>query len=125
MGRYKNNFLVIHLNKFKSIEEFNQVLEDNDISKVCPKSLYAMKLEGYTKVFLDNQTHEMFAFSHTTLKGKIKFCDEFEDMLKTERSIDFDKKPKNISINSILDKINEKGINSLNRYEKEFLENNK
>ena len=121
-NRYKKNWLVIHLNKFRTEVEIQTVLTDNGIEIISAQALFQMKADGYTKVFLDATTHELFAFCHTSLRSQIKFCDEFLDMLKNDRSIDFVKEPQNLSIDLVLDKINERGIDSLNRYEREFLE---
>lgn len=138
---YKN-FIAIHLNKFKTIDEFNKLLEDNHLQNINPEVLFNIKSDGYTKVFLDQQTQEVIGFAHKSLKGQIKFCDELISHLKNVKSIDFKRETlsdshksqepsseielnsENLSIDSILDKINLSGMNSLNSFEKEFLRKN-
>jgi len=118
------NLLAIHLNKFKTIEDLSKMLEDNDIYILDAQKILTFKNEGYTKLFIDSETHKLKAFSHTSLKGDIKLCEDYVSELKNMKSLDVVKEPKDLSIDSILDKINNTGLNSLNKYEKAFLENN-
>ena len=121
---YKDNFLALHLNKFNSVEEFDRVLTDNGLTNIDPKAMFEMKNEGYTKVFFYTETGRMVGFCHNTLKKQVKFTDNFISQLRNQKSIDFIAEPTDLSIDTILDKISSKGIDSLNRYEKAFLENN-
>ena len=131
------NLLAIHLNKFKTIEDLSKMLEDNGISILDAQKILTFKNEGYTKLFIDSETHKLKAFCHISLKGDIKLCEDYVSELKNMKSLDVVKEPKGIllqtptetnlpflSIDSILDKINNTGLNSLNKYEKAFLENN-
>jgi len=118
------NLLAIHLNKFKTIEDLSKMLEDNGISILDAQKILTFKNEGYTKLFIDSETHKLKAFCHISLKGDIKLCEDYVSELKNMKSLDVVKEPKDLSIDSILDKINNTGLNSLNKYEKAFLENN-
>jgi hypothetical protein len=118
------NLLAIHLNKFKTIEDLSKMLEDNGISILDAQKILTFKNEGYTKLFIDSETHKLKAFCHISLKGDIKLCEDYVSELKNMKSLDVVKEPKGLSIDSILDKINNTGLNSLNKYEKAFLENN-
>jgi len=124
------NLLAIHLNKFKTIEDLSKMLEDNGISILDAQKILTFKNEGYTKLFIDSETHKLKAFCHISLKGDIKLCEDYVSELKNMKSLDVVKEPKGLSIDSsmiiletdaILDKINEYGMESLAQEEKEFL----
>jgi len=125
MGKlYKDNFLSLHLGKFNTLEDFKRVLSDNGLNNIDAQVVFAMKSDGYTKVFFDTETGRMVGFCHNTLKKQVKFTDNFVNHLRNQKSIDIIPEPTDLSIDTILDKIGSKGLNSLNRYEKAFLENN-
>jgi len=120
-----NNIIAIHLNKFKTVEDFQRLIDDNNLNEtVDAQKMIEHKEMGFTKMFFDATTKEGIAFVHKSDK-KITFQPEFLDHLKNMKSIDFKKVSSfDLSIDSILDKINERGIESLSKKEKEFLENN-
>ena len=125
MGKlYKDNFLSLHLGKFNTLEDFKRVLSDNGLNNIDAQVVFAMKSDGYTKVFFDTETGRMVGFCHNTLKKQVKFTDNFVNHLRNQKPIDIIPEPTDLSIDTILDKIGSKGLNSLNRYEKAFLENN-
>jgi hypothetical protein len=115
----------IHLNKFDTVEYLNSALCDNNIDFCDAKILMDAKNDGYTKVFLDLVNKKVFAFVHKSNKKEILFVSDFTERLKNMKSIDINRETKDLSIDSILDKISEMGIDSLNKHEKIFLENMK
>lgn len=121
---YKDNFLALHLGKFNTLEDFKRVLSDNGLHNIDAQVVFHMKSHGYTKIFFDTETGRMVGFCHDTLKKQVKFTYNFVNHLRNQKSIDIIPEPTDLSIDTILDKISSKGLNSLNRYEKAFLENN-
>ena len=119
-----DNILSIHLTKFNTIEELEKVLNDNNIQSLCAKKLFEHKEKGYLKVFLDKTSQNVIAYTHKNDKKKIHLQDEFTNFLKNMKSISFTKEVEDLSIDIILDKISSKGIDSLTKREKLFLENN-
>lgn len=119
-----NNIISIHLTKFNSASEIEKVLIDNNITKFCANKLFEHKEKGYLKVFFDKTTQNIIAYTHKDNKKKIQLQDEFTDFLKNLKSIDYSREIGDLSIDIILDKISLKGINSLTKREKMFLENN-
>jgi len=114
------NAIVIHLNKFKSVEDFKRLLDENNIKNIDAAKLFEHKESGYTKIFFDKDTFIAFAYVHKSSKDII-IQDDFKDFLKDLPSLSF--KPTNVVLNVdvILEKISEKGIDSLSKKEKEFL----
>ena len=114
----------IHLRRFKSVEDFQRLFDDNDLENIDAEACYKLMLEGYTKIFIDKETHKIVGFCHSQDRKLIQISDDFIFHLKTMNSLTFKPTPTNLSIDSILDKINELGIDSLTKYEKQFLNNN-
>jgi hypothetical protein len=114
----------IHLRRFKSVEDFERLFEDNELDNLDPEACHKLMLEGFTKVFIDKETHKIIGFCHSQDKKLIQISEDFILHLKTMNSLTFKPSPNNFSIDSILDKINELGIDSLTKKEKEFLNNN-
>jgi gamma-glutamyl phosphate reductase len=119
-----NNILSIHLTRFNTVEEIEKVLVDNNIKTLCAEKLFEHKEKGYLKVFIDGQTQCVIAYTHKDDKKKIQFQEEFTNFLKNMKSINFSREVEDLSIDIILDKISSKGIDSLTKREKLFLENN-
>lgn len=117
-----NNILSIHLTKFNSVSEIEKALSDNNITNFCAKKLFEHKKNGYLKVFFDKTTQRIIAYTHKDDKKKIQLQTEFKDYLKNLKSIST--KKKDLSLDNILDKISESGIDSLTKREKSFLETN-
>lgn len=117
-----NNILSIHLTKFNSVSEIDKALSDNNITNFCAKKLFEHKEKGYLKVFFDLTTQNIIAYTHKDDKKKIQLQTEFKDYLKNLKSIST--KKKDLSLDNILDKISESGIDSLTKSEKSFLETN-
>jgi hypothetical protein len=119
-----NNIISLHLTKFNSVSDLEKVLLDNNITNFCAQKIFEHKEKGYLKVFFDKTTQSIIAYTHKDNKKKIQLQDEFTDFLKNLKSIEYNREVGELSIDIILDKISSKGLNSLNRYEKAFLENN-
>lgn len=113
-----NNILAIHLNKFKSVEDFKTLLEDNNIKTIFPDKIFGMKDEGWTKVFVDKTSGYVIGYTHKTSK-EIVLDETFELELRNMPSIDFSQKE--LSTDSILEKIHKHGMESLNKREKDYL----
>src|ERR1035437_8863222 len=117
MKSFKNNYLVIDLRKFKTLEDIDKVLEDNNLSDfVSADKLMKLKSEGFEKIVLDKTTHVVIASTNKdNLDSKqIIFQIDFLDYLRSLNSIDFvpeDKievgKIEDMKLDDVLDKINE------------------
>lgn len=118
------NILSIHLRRFKTLKDFEKVLEDNQLHKIEAESLYQLMLEGYTKIFVDKETLKIIGYCHIVDKKLIQISEEFILFLKDMNSITFKNNKNNLTVDSILDKISQYGIKSLTQQEKEFLKNN-
>ena len=112
------------MRRFKTLEDFEKVLEDNELDKIDPESLYKLLLEGYTKLFIDKETFKIIGYCHTVDRKLIQISEDFILHLRNMNSITFKSKKGNFTIDSILDKISQFGIESLTYQEKEFLKNN-
>lgn len=119
-----SNVISIHLKRFKSAEDFQKLLDDNNLDDINSESLYTLMLEGYTKIFLDINTHKIVALTHQEDKKLIQISEDFIVHLRKMNSITFKSRRPNLTVDSILDKINLTGIESLTEREKEFLKNN-
>jgi len=119
-----SNVISIHLKRFKSVEDLKRVLEDNQLQGIDPESCYGLMIEGYTKLFIDKNTLKVIGYCHSMNKRLIQISEDFIIYLKDMNSITYKKTQINLSVDGILDKINQKGINSLTPQEKQFLKNN-
>jgi hypothetical protein len=117
------NVISIHLNRFKSVEDFQRLLDDNGIENIDANKLFEHKESGYTKIFFDKDTFEAVAYVHESSKKEIIFQDDFKDFLKNMKSLSFKTETQVLDVDVILEKISEKGIDSLSKKEKEFLDN--
>jgi len=112
------NIISIHLKAFKTVEEFKALLSDNNITFLSPEKLADAFEKGWKKVFIDKSTEIVIAYLHSGAK-KISFDEELLDELNNMPSIGFSKVE--LTMDSVLDKINAYGMDSLNKREKEFL----
>jgi hypothetical protein len=119
-----SNVISIHLRRFKSVEDFEKLLSDNELDNIDPEACFNLMMEGYTKIFIDKNTFKIVGYCHGLDKKLIQISEDFVLHLKNMNSISFKKSTQHFTIDSILDKINEKGIDSLTKLEKEFLNNN-
>jgi hypothetical protein len=118
-----SNVISIHLRRFKTIYDFQKVLDDNELFKIDAESCYNLMLDGYTKIFIDKNTLKIIGYCHSVDKKLIQISEDFVLYLRDMNSITQNRKT-NLTIDSILDKINQYGIDSLTHNEKEFLKNN-
>jgi hypothetical protein len=115
------NVVSIHLKRFKSVEDFQKLLDDNGIQNLDATKLFEHKESGYTKIFFDKNTFEAVAYVHESSKKEIIFQDDFKEFLKNMKSLSSNKIVLDVDV--ILEKISERGIDSLSKKEREFLDN--
>jgi hypothetical protein len=119
---YEATIIAIHLNKFKSANELKSVLIDNGLSFILADEIMEMKNSGFTKVFVNKKEKKIIGVCHMNAKKEIQFNDDFIALLKNLKSIAPAKTQSELTVNAILDKIRLYGIESLNRQEKIFLD---
>ena len=104
-------------------EEIENIAVANDIS-IDSKKVSDLSAK-YSKVFVDKLTGELFAVMKkgSTEVEMSKFCEDKLLSIKSSAPIN-DKIEDNFTIDSILDKITEKGLESLSIREKFFLKKN-
>ena len=123
MDNMKFEVVVFDLRKFSTPEEIENIAVANDIS-IDSKKVSSLATK-YSKVFVDKLTGELFAVMKkgSTEVEMSKFCED--KLLSIKPSSPFnDQVEDNFTIDSILDKISEKGIESLSVREKFFLKKN-
>jgi hypothetical protein len=112
------------LKRFKSVESFQKLLDDNGIQNLDATKLFEHKESGYTKIFFDKNTLEAVAYVHESSKKEIIFQDDFKEFLKNMKSLSSKTDNKIVlDVDVILEKISKKGIDSLSKKEREFLDN--
>lgn len=84
--------------------------------------IFMFKDNGIAKIWVDVDTKDVIAYN-TKKDSEIKLGDEFLEKLSAMKSFQLPKKPKVLSLDSILEKISSKGIDSLTTDEKNFLDN--
>jgi hypothetical protein len=114
-----NNILAIHLKRFKSIEDFKNLLEDNNITTIVPEKIFGMIELGWKKVFIDKTSGYVIGYTHESSK-EITLDVTFIEELNNMKSITFSQKE--LTVDSILEKIKDHGIASLNTREKAYLD---
>ena len=119
----KFEVVVFDLRKYSTPEEIENIAVANDIS-IDSKKVSDLATK-YSKIFVDKLTGELFAVMK---KGSneveiSKFCEDKLISIKPSSPIN-EKIEDNFTIDSILDKITEKGIESLTIREKYFLKRN-
>jgi hypothetical protein len=123
MDNMKFEVVVFDLRKYSTPEEIENIAVTNDIS-IDSKKVSSLATK-YSKVFVDKLTGELFAVMKkgSTEVEMSKFCEDKLLSIKPSAPIN-DKIEDNFTIDSILDKITEKGIESLSVREKFFLKKN-
>ncbi len=119
------NFVKIDLNKLKSIEDTKVLLKSNGIpvEEISPEKVFESK-NLHKVLFFDPITYYLVAYLK---KGDatITFVPEFIQMMTDSKPLS--KKDcfnSILNLDLILDKINEKGIKSLDKNEIDFLNKN-
>ena len=143
-----DNLLCFHLNLFNNFEQVEKMIEDRNLVGLDPEVIWSSKLNGNQKIWIDKETYTIVFW---TLVGdkKTNLCINsiYLSELKNMKSICYDKKArtpvveeqpkqqskstKNVNssdlnqsiLNIILDKISNKGIDSLSDKERDFLGN--
>lgn len=123
----KFNLISVNLKKYSTIEDFKQLGIDNDINFDCEYLISIKKL--YSKIFIEKSTCEIIAVEMKD--GTFNLTNDFTKSLKNIKPISIQNKEVDVdkldlsTIDEILDKINESGINSLTIKEKFILDKQK
>ncbi len=113
--KFSNSLICISLKKLKSIDDVKSLLKNNDLDDLYPKEIMEFKNDGYLKLFLDKETHNLVAFTHSDDKKFIQFTDEWLKFIRHVETLELPQK--NISVDDVLDKINKSGMDSLTKEE--------
>jgi hypothetical protein len=114
----KFELISIDLRRYNTLEDIKKISSDNGLSIDCKKvSDLSAK---YSKIFIDKNSNELFA-TITRGKNDIILSQNAEDKLLSIKVISTKEVKENLSVDSILDKINDSGIKSLSAKEKIFL----
>jgi hypothetical protein len=97
--------------------------ELGDIYDFKTESLINNKQNGFKKIWIDLNTKVVICFTSKMTGDKIVYTDDYENSLLNIKAVEVPKKSKILTVDSILDKINKWGIESLNEQEKNFLKN--
>jgi hypothetical protein len=86
------------------------------------EALLSFKDNNIIKIWVDLDTKDVVAYQ-TNKDSNLYLGDDFIEKLSSMKSFQLPKKPKVFNLDSILEKISIKGINSLNSDEKNYLDN--
>jgi hypothetical protein len=121
--------LAIHLLRFSELKDFEQLVIDNDLINLDAQQLYDFSNDGYTKVFVDSDTHKIIGLVHHSVKKEVIFSNDFITHLKNlpsltikSREVRDTSEHKRDYLDYILDKISTSGIESLSKKEKKYLD---
>jgi hypothetical protein len=121
--------LSIHLLRFSELKDFEQLVIDNDLINLDAQQLYDFSNDGYTKVFVDSDTHKIIGLVHHSVKKEVIFSTDFITDLKNlpsltikSREVRDTSEHKRDYLDYILDKISTSGIESLSKKEKKYLD---
>ena len=121
-----NNFNVISvsLNKYSTIEEYKKLAEDNNIP-LSPEAMIEMRAK-FSKAYVDIKNGIVVAVVRKD--GSFALTEDMEKSLSNIQPLTMKESSSamklDYEIDDLLDKINEKGINSLTTREKLFLKRN-
>jgi hypothetical protein len=121
-----NNFNVISvsLNKYSTIEEYKKLAEDNNIPLI-PEAMIEMRAK-FSKAYVDIKNGIVVAVVRKD--GSFALTEDMEKSLSNIQPLTMKESNSTMKldyeIDDLLDKINEKGINSLTTREKLFLKRN-
>ncbi len=121
MEKLKFEVIVFDLRKYNTVEDIENIAVNNGLTIDC-KKLSDLSVK-YSKVFVDKLENEIFAVIH---KGstEVTMSKDCEERLLKIKSMSPVAETQELNIDTILDKINEKGVNSLSAREKYFLKKN-
>jgi hypothetical protein len=121
---YSQKFIRIDLRIINTEANAKRLLEENDIPEtaVCYKKLFEQK-SNVDILYFDSTTYTIVAYQYKREK-EIKFVTEFLSHLSNSHTLKYEKriKDENLQMDFILEKISERGIDSLSKREKEFLD---
>lgn len=122
---FKNfNVISISLNKYSTIEEYQKLADDNDIPLI-PEVMVEMR-SRFSKVFIDMTNGIVVAVVRKD--GLFAITEDMEKSLSNIQPLAMKESKSALvldyKVDDLLDKINEKGINSLTPREKLFLKRN-
>ena len=121
-----NNFKVISisLNKYSTIEEYKKLAEDNNVPLI-PEAMIEMRAK-FSKAYVDIKNGIVVAVVRKD--GSFALTEDMEKSLSNIQPLTMKESRSamklDYEIDDLLDKINEKGINSLTTREKLFLKRN-
>jgi hypothetical protein len=81
------------------------------------------KRNGFAKFFILNR--KVIAYTTKKDKNKVEYTKHYSDLLLSLTPFSIEKEPKEMDVDTILDKISRYGIESLSINEKTFLDNQK
>jgi hypothetical protein len=112
------NLILIDLKQYNH-PKLKELAEHFDFNA---ESLVLFKDNGVAKIWVDLDTKDVVTF---TIKkdNTIRLGDQFMEKLLSLKAFELPKKPKSLSLDSILEKISNLGINSLTTDEKNYLDN--
>jgi len=135
-----DNLICIHLNIFSTFELIERMCDDNNLD-VDPKYLWEFKKQGYHKVWLDKQTYQLIVWTESRNKKMMCLNEQYLNHLRNVKSLVHIKKERTTAqvktpnspsnqnnvnqslLDIILDKISQKGVDSLTQKERDFLNN--
>jgi len=112
------NIICIDLKMFNHIK----LKELCDIHGFNYDTLLNNKYEGFAKLWIRKEDNMIVAFT-TKKSDTVQYTDMFSNDLLKINPISLQKQPKNLDLDSILEKISAYGIDSLKPDEKDFLNN--
>jgi hypothetical protein len=121
-----NNFKVISisLNKYSTIEEYKKLAEDNNVPLI-PEAMIEMRAK-FSKAFIDIKNGIVVAVVRKD--GTFALTEDMEKSLSNIKPLTMKESNSALKldyeVDDLLDKINEKGIESLTKREKLFLNRN-
>ena len=121
-----NNFkeISISLNKYSTIEEYKKLAEDNNVPLI-PEAMIEMRAK-FSKAYVDIKNGIVVAVVRKD--GSFALTEDMEKSLSNIQPLTMKESSSamklDYEIDDLLDKINEKGINSLTTREKLFLKRN-
>jgi hypothetical protein len=115
----KNNIFCIDLTKFN----FEKLKEVSVKFNIKESVLVENKKQGFVKLFLDNNSGIIVAFTTKKDRERVIYTDVYDKMLLGIDPLEIVKEPVQLELDSVLEKITKYGIDSLNKNEKEFLDN--
>lgn len=121
MNKINFEIIILDLRRYSTVDELKTIIEENNL-KIDPEKISQISSK-YSKVFIDKISNELFAVIY---KGtnEVIISKQCEDSLLKLESLKLPEMKKNLTLDSILDKISEKGFKSLTAHEKLFLKKN-